>query len=210
MYTSDFNNKGLSRKVILQYIGLYVALTIAGASIAYKFWWFDPLQAQGLNRYTLPLFGAAGLAWIGIQFLTSMFAIQRFFRGNVTKFIGIIQLNYNLVEPLKGTAKYRQINLFIPLVSFPLLFVSIAIFVFSISAYERNEFRDYGVVTRVPITDVNYDIKKKEYAHIIYRHAGKTFEHDLPVQNHHLNDTVEIVFSSRNPDIVDYLTNTRE
>lgn len=195
----------MSRKVILQYIGLYFILTVAGLCLAYKFWWFDPLQAQGLTKYTLPLFGAVGLAWIGIQFLTSMFAIQRFFRGSVNHFIGILQLNHDLLEPLKGTVKYRKLNIFIPIVSFPLLFITIAIFVFSMSAYERNEIRHYGVVRRVPVTDVHYDIKKKEYAYVVYRHGDRTFKHDLPMQNHHLNDTVEIIFSSRNPDIVDYL-----
>lgn len=200
----------MSRKVILQYIGLYVALTVAGACLAYKFWWLDPLQSQGPNRDTLPLFGSAGLAWIGIEFLTSMFAIQLFFRGRVNHFVGLIQLNHGLLEPLKGTSKHREISVFIQVISILLLVGTIVAFVSAMSAYERNEIRHYGVVRRVPITDVHYDIKKKEYAYVVYRHGNRTFKHDLPMQNHHLNDTVEIIFSSRNPDIVDYVRNAKE
>lgn len=195
----------MTPKIIFLYLGIYLAFTIAGISLAIEFWWIDGYESSFFNREVMILLGAAGLCWIGILhfslLLTRLFYVKTEFEG----YIGLFGFTAGEQLAAKvGTRRAKMVRTVHAIISFALFIVTVALFVSSMSAYKNHQLENNSLSQIVVIEDIKYTIKGIPFARFSWKYQGKTHEAHLQSGSLKKGDTAVIVFSKKNPDIVDF------
>lgn len=196
-------------KIKFQYFLIYISLTAIAVVIAINVWWTDPLTMSSLNKDTLALIASAGISWLGIVFL-SIYIVRIILLKQEKDFISPLTLASEDFINRITVDRFKKFKLWLSGISFPLFFLTIAVFVYSMSLYKEQELKN-GITQSVLVKEIRYDKKKNAYAHFLYSYGSNNFESNLPLKHLKQGDTTEIVFSKTNPDIVDYrLTQSKE
>ncbi len=104
------------------------------------------------------------------------------------------EIGINKATKLKNTMSF---------IAFPTLFLTIAVFMFSMNIYENNQLKKYGIIETVIVKELHYDIKQNPYAYFEYQNRKHSI--NLSANSLKVNDTVKIIYSKRNPSIIKYL-----
>ena len=70
--------------------------------------------------------------------------------------------------------------------------------------YEENQLKEYGVVQKVRIKNIGRKGKGSEYAGFDYYLNDEVYSNDLVEKEFAIGDSVEIIFSSSKPDILQW------
>ncbi|PXY44935.1 hypothetical protein [Flavobacterium hydrophilum] len=199
----------MNLKTKAKYLFLYLVLTAIGVLLAFRYWWTDPLILSGLNKFTIVLLFSVGICWLGILFLSIMIIRLLIVKIDNHKFISPLDLTNNKYYASEiGLKKAKIFGNAIAFIGFPMLFLTIFLFRFLIGIYETHELATNGVIENIVIKKLNKDIKKNSYAFIEY---GKG-KHSVNIQSDYLrlNDTIKIIYSNRNPNIVKFFNEYKE
>lgn len=109
-----------------------------------------------------------------------------------------------LKKNLKKAIGYRKYDLFLLIVVFTTCILAASAFVISAnetSKQQGGELRKYGKVIRVEITDIYYR-KGRRTAKFSFEYNNDLITHSVSGQNLQIGDSIEIIFSPRNPNLV--------
>ena len=191
----------MNLKTKVKYLSIYLILNVIGIFLAIKYWWTDSLILSGLNKFTIILLFSVGICWMGILFFALFITRLLIVKIENPQFISPLDLiNNNYYTSEIGMNKAKKLKKSLIFIGFPMLFLTIFLFRFSIGIYENRELKINGVIESIVVKKINKDIKKNRYVFIEYE-DGKcsvNFRSDYLK----LNDTIKIIYSNRNPDIV--------
>ncbi|WP_281231282.1 hypothetical protein [Flavobacterium gelatinilyticum] len=191
----------MNLKTKVKYLSIYLILNVIGIFLAIKYWWTDSLILSSLNKFTIILLFSVGICWMGILFFALFITRLLIVKIENPQFISPLDLiNNNYYTSEIGMNKAKKLKKSLIFIGFPMLFLTIFLFRFSIGIYENRELKINGVIESIVVKKINKDIKKNRYVFIEYE-DGKcsvNFRSDYLK----LNDTIKIIYSNRNPDIV--------
>ncbi|WP_291141785.1 hypothetical protein [Flavobacterium sp. UBA7680] len=199
----------MNLKIKAKYLSLYLILNAIGILLAIRYWWTDPLILSGLNKYTIILLLSVGICWIGILFLSIMLIRLLIVKIDNYKFISPLDLTNNKYYASEiGVDKAKRFEKAITFIGFPMLFLTIFSFRFLIEIYENNELKTNGVIEKIVVKKLNKDIKNNSYVFIEYENK----KHSVNLRSDYLrlNDTITIIYSNRNPEIVKIFNEYKE
>lgn len=193
----------------LIYISIYLFLNILGILIALKYWWTDPLTLSFFGIEIAALLISVGLCWIGVLHLSILLSRLIFIKKDKYKFIGIwdvMQYEHHIHDKIdEQTKKTLFKSNFI--LGFSIIIVTILIFILSTNYYEKQQLENYGVIEKIKTEHVSYDIKQNKYFAITYNQKNNhTY---LSLDNYEIGDTIEIIYSTRNPNIIKYVKDNK-
>lgn len=151
----------------------------------------------------MALVGAAAIAWIAIIFLALYLVRKLVIKNDCERFIGPFKFLTEDNAKAVGVKTYIKAKNTLALISFPLFFITIAVFMGATSMYKKSELQR-GIVQTVTVREIQFDPKRNPYAGYNYNHNGKMYQTFLAEKNLRVGDSVKIVFSKNNPNIVDY------
>lgn len=192
----------MKNRAVLIYLSIYITLNISGGIIASNYWWTDGLNLSFQKKETLVLLLSAGIIWIGILYLT-IFLIRKFFIKALYGFIGPIDLvsnEYYKKELGEKTAQKFQQSM---MLSFPIFIVTLLLFVISMNFWKSYQLNNFGENEVVTVEEIKKDIKEFPYVYIRYN-SGKSTTLLRDYGNLKVGDKVHIVYSTQNPNIVQY------
>src|SRR6218665_241183 len=199
----------MNLKTKTKFLSIYLILNAIGVLLAIKYWWTDPLILSGLNKVIIILLFSIGICWIGILFFTIM--IIRLLIVNIDhhQFISPFDLisNEYYVSEI-GLKKAERFKRAISFIGFPILFLTIFLFRYSVKIYENNELTTNGVIENIVLKKINKDIKGNNYIFIEYGN-GK-YSVNFRSDYFRVNDTIKIIYSNQNPDIVKIFNEYKE
>ncbi len=196
----------MSKLQAIIYSIIYLVVIAIGLFIFFKAWW-----APG---YSIASFGglvAFFLVSFGCMFLS--ISLTRIIINSKIDF-GYYELNtvghFKIFQSKVGKKKAAWISgmviaLFILLAT--LLFVYFGRF---LKQYEVNQLRNFGQYQLVRITDIKRKGKGGPYAFFDYYFNGKKYSNDLLQKDFNIGDSVEIIFSTKNIDIIEWADEFRE
>lgn len=162
--------------------------------------WFGFIISK---KETLVLLLSAGIIWIGIIYLT-IFLIRKFIiKAALFDFIGPIDLvsneYYRKELGKKNAQKFQQSMI----LSFPIFIVTLMVFVISMNFWKSYQLNNFGKNELVTVEEIKKDIKGFPYVYIRYN-GGKSATHLRDYENLKVGDKVDIIYSTQNPNIVQY------
>ncbi|GEM_PF-2030614 len=101
----------------------------------------------------------------------------------------------------------KKLNFAIPFIAFPLMIASITVFILSMKAIASFHLSKYGKIEKTTILSTENSIKGIPYNHIEYANGYRT---NLPQRIYRINDTVMIIYSEKNPNVVTYFEDYKE
>lgn len=194
----------MNTKIIIAYLILYILLNSIGVCIAFHFWWTDSLTLSFLEKESLLLLLSVGVCWIGILYLSILIIRKFIVKIPNQKFIGPIDLVSNEMYQkeigIKNATKFKNSLTFI---AFPILIITIIIFITSMNSYEVYELSIYGKVEKIKVKEIKNDIKQNPYIYFEYNN----YENETNLWNEKklkVGDEVFVVYSIKNPKIINY------
>lgn len=195
----------MTSKITIQY--LLIAILLIGVSflLAYNFWWKLDLHS---GEFFL-LFFILGLCWLGILHLGILVSRKINFKNDNFGFIGL--LSFNKIESQEFFLKFRNILL---IFSFTILILIIFVFYKIVNFVEYTDLTYYGIEKSVRIEQVSY-YKGNKRAKINFEFNNVKISKNLFLKDtlKNVGDSETIVFSSRNPNIVElkseFIENTK-
>lgn len=192
----------MNYKIALKYISIYLSLNVTGISIASHFWWTDGLKLSYLHKETAFLLLSFGLCWIGVIYLSILISRKIKLKPDYFPFIGPIDierieiLSKNLDEEIR-----KKLKRILPIIAFPIMSLTITSFILIMNGIKESQLNNYGKVEIVVVDQIQNDIKGIPYA--IFKYNNDDFVL-LPKNDLSINDKIEIIYSNKNPKIVEY------
>ena len=180
----------------LKYSLLNALLILIGAFIFYKvFWKNDGSRLLGLIGFCFVSFGSILLS----------VSLTRIIINTKTDFDFTTLSNpkkYQILKEKIGVTKLRVINTMYASLTI-IIFASTAYEVFNyVNEYKINQLKNFGQLQKVRINDIHRTTKGGPYVSFEFYFNGKKFEDRLSRNNYNVGDSVKIIFSTNNPDIV--------
>ena len=196
-------------KYKLFYISIYLFLNIIGILIALNYWWTNSLTLSFFGIEIAALLISVGLCWIGVLHLSLLLSRLFFLKNDKYKFIGIwdvMQYEHHIHDKIDEQTKKTLFKSH-AFLGFSIMIGTILIFILSTDYYEKHQLKKYGVIENIKTEHISYDIKQNKYFAITYNHNNNhTY---LSLDNYNIGDTIEIIYSSKNPNIVKYIKDNR-
>lgn len=195
----------MAKKYKILYISIYLFLNIVGILIALNFWWTDSLTLSYFGKEIAGLLISVAFCWIGVLHLSLLLSRLIFLKNDNYKFIGIwnvMESEHHINDKIDEQTKKTlfKSNFFL---GFPIMIGTIIFFILSIDKYERHQLENYGVIEKIQTEQISYDIKQNKYFLVTYNQKNNhTY---LSLDNYKVSDTIEIIYSIKNPNIVKYL-----
>ncbi|HRP89081.1 MAG TPA: hypothetical protein PKX92_03485 [Edaphocola sp.] len=187
------------------YILIYSFLNIIGIYIALNFWWTDSLTFSYFGKEIAGLLISIALSWLGTLHLSILLSRIIFLKNDNYYFIGIWQIiesKHYITDKIDENTKKLLFNS-IFYIGFPIFIITILLFIFSVNEIENYQIDNYGIKEKIKTEKIAYDIKENKFFVINYNNMkNQTY---LPLENYNVGDTIEIIFSAKNPKIIKYL-----
>lgn len=182
-------------KITIQYLLISVLLIGVSFLLAYHFWWKLDLYS---GEFFL-LFLILGLCWFGILHIGILVSRKINFKNDNFGFIGL--LNLNKLTSQENFLKFRKT---LTIFSFTILILTIFIFYKIVNFVEYTDLTYYGIEKSVRIERVSY-YKGNKTAKINFEFNNEKISKMLFLKDtlKNIGDFETIIFSSRNPNIVE-------
>ena len=192
-------------KITIQYLLVAILLIVISFLIAYNFWWKIDLNS---SQFFIIVF-ATLICWLGIGFLSILISGIIIFK-NIEKIgfkspFSLVMNGYYYEKFGLETAKKLK-NTF-SLIAFPTLFILIFAFYKIVNFVEYTDLTYYGIEKSVKIEDISY-YKGNKRAKINFEFNNEKISKNLFLKDtlKNVGDFETIIFSSRNPNIVEIKT----
>ena len=192
-------------KITIQYLLVAILLIVISFLIAYNFWWKIDLNS---SQFFIIVF-ATLICWLGIGFLSILISGIIIFK-NIEKIgfkspFSLVMNGYYYEKFGLETAKKLK-NTF-SLIAFPTLFILIFAFYKIVNFVEYTDLTYYGIEKSVKIEDISY-YKGNKRAKINFKFNNEKISKNLFLKDtlKNVGDFETIIFSSRNPNIVELKT----
>ena len=192
-------------KITIQYLLVAILLIVISFLIAYNFWWKIDLNS---SQFFIIVF-ATLICWLGIGFLSILISGIIIFK-NIEK-IGFkspfsLSMNGYYYEKFELETAKKLKNTF-SLIAFPTLFILIFAFYKIVNFVEYTDLTYYGIEKSVKIEDISY-YKGNKRAKINFEFNNEKISKNLFLKDtlKNVGDFETIIFSSRNPNIVELKT----
>ena len=189
-------------KITIQYLLVAILLIVISFLIAYNFWWKIDLNS---SQFFIIVF-ATLICWLGIGFLSILISGIIIFK-NIEKIgfkspFSLVMNGYYYEKFGLETAKKLK-NTF-SLIAFPTLFILIFAFYKIVNFVEYTDLTYYGIEKSVRIEGVSY-YKGNKTAKITFEFNNEKISKMLFLKDtlKNIGDIETIIFSSRNPNIVE-------
>lgn len=192
----------MNYKITIQYLLVAILLIVISFLLAYNFWWKIDLNS---GQFFIIVF-ATMISWLGIGFLSILISGKIVFK-NIEKigFVNPFSLVMNGYYYQKfGIETAKKFKTTFSLIAFSTLFILIFSFYKIVNFIEYTDLIYYGIEKSVKIEQVSY-YKGSKRAHLNFE-----FNHEKISKFLFLKDTLKdvgdyetIIFSSRNPHIVE-------
>lgn len=194
----------MTSKTIITYLALYFLLNAIGFIIALNYWCTDNYTLSFLKKEVFFLGISVGFCWFGVLFLTIFIIRKWFVTIDNTGFISLLDTitDENLEQKI-GVKNAKKFNKTMPFIAFPILIVSIVIFIVSMNKYKTYELTNNASTEEVKVIAINRDIHRFEYIYFKYNNKQNTVH--LPNDKQlEIGDKTNIIYSKNNPKIIDY------
>ena len=195
----------MNYKITIQYSLVAILLIVISFLIAYNFWWKIDLNS---SQFFIIVF-ATLICWLGIGFLSILISGIIIFK-NIEKIgfkspFSLVMNGYYYEKFGLETAKKLK-NTF-SLIAFPTLFILIFAFYKIVNFVEYTDLTYYGIEKSVKIEDISY-YKGNKRAKINFEFNNEKISKNLFLKDtlKNVGDFETIIFSSRNPNIVELKT----
>ena len=195
----------MNYKITIQYLLVAILLIVISFLIAYNFWWKIDLNS---SQFFIIVF-ATLICWLGIGFLSILISGIIIFK-NIEKIgfkspFSLVMNGYYYEKFGLETAKKLK-NTF-SLIAFPTLFILIFAFYKIVNFVEYTDLTYYGIEKSVKIEDISY-YKGNKRAKINFEFNNEKISKNLFLKDtlKNVGDFETIIFSSRNPNIVELKT----
>ena len=192
-------------KITIQYLLVAILLIVISFLIAYNFWWKIDLNS---SQFFIIVF-ATLICWLGIGFLSILISGIIIFK-NIEKIgfkspFSLVMNGYYYEKFGLETAKKLK-NTF-SLIAFPTFFILIFAFYKIVNFVEYTDLTYYGIEKSVKIEQISY-YKGKKRAKINFEFNNEKISKNLFLKDtlKNVGDFETIIFSSRNPNIVEIKT----
>ncbi len=163
---------------------------------AYFFWWTEYYDEDSLKSGFI--FLSVGSSALVMDILISiMIFLPR--RANVDATIFFERDRFfSMISP----EKVKLFKIVAPVLGFLFVIIFIMLFFFLIDNYEHNQLKKYGERKSVTIVEVRKTRKYLPVALFEFDNQGRSCSKELLSEKYHKGDTVEIIFSTKKPEIV--------
>ena len=192
----------MNLKITIQYLLVAILLIVISFLLAYNFWWKIDLNS---GQFFIIVF-ATIICWLGIGFLSILISGIIVFK-NIEK-IGFISpfclvMNGYYYEKF-GLETAKKLKNTFSLIAFPTFFILIFAFYKIVNFVEYTDLTYYGVEKSVKIEDISY-YKGNKRAKINFEFNNEKISKNLFLKDtlKNIGDIETIIFSSRNPNIVE-------
>lgn len=186
----------MTKQKAIRYSIIYLALILAGFFIAFKVWW-TPSGARFL--------GPVAFFFVFGGFLLLSFSLTRILVSTELEFSFSTLSNRLLYQSFKkkvGPAKANKVTAIFIMLFFLLGGSAGYYFVMYINRYEESQLKEYGQYQKVRIKDIQNKGKGQQYASFDYYVNEIRYSNDLDQKDFEIGDSVEIIFSTHDPDII--------
>lgn len=187
----------------LKYFSIYIILNFIGFYLAFQNWWSKESASPAPMFFILFCFG---ICWLGIIFMGIMIS-QLMFLKHKNDFVSPFSLATTEDYLYNFGDNAKKIKKSIWIINFGMFFLSIFIFIFIMSFIKKYQLEKYGVIESARIVRISPDVKKNEYSSIEYNNGKSTsiiltriFDENQSINE---SDSIKIIYSSKNPDIVE-------
>ncbi len=194
----------MTSKTIITYLSLYFLLSAIGLLIALNYWWTDNYTLSFLKKEVFFLGISYGFCWFGILFLTIFIIRKWFITIDNTGFISLLDTitDENLEQKI-GVKNAKKFNKTLPFIAFPIMIISIVIFIMSMNKYKTYELTNNASKEEVKVIAIKMSKKRNEYIYFEYNNKQNTVH--LPNdQQLKIGDKTTVIYSNSNPKIIDY------
>lgn len=186
----------MTKKQALQRSLISTGVIAFGFLIAFKVWW-----TQSADRFM----GIVAFFMVGIGFIVLSGALTRLM---VAVDFGLSDLSdqkayYDLAKKV-GTAIAKKVFTVFMSLFFFLFVLAVSFFFVVIGNYEHHHLKHYGQYQKVRITDIRMKGKGSTYAFFDFYFDGKKYSNNLEQKDFIIGDSVEIVFSAKDPEIIEW------
>jgi hypothetical protein len=186
----------MNKRQAVKYSLIYMLTILFGAFIAFKVWW-----TNGETKYL----GVIAFFLVGFGSLFLSIAMTRIIIPTETDFSYSTlsdKKKYQILKDTIGSTKVKFIN-----ASYISLFLTIFAgtsygLVTSLNKYEKEQLETFGRLQKVRISDIQNKGKGSPYAFFDFYLDGKKYTNELSPKNYSIGDSVRIIFSTNNTDIV--------
>ncbi len=195
----------MNLKIRIKYIFYYLLFNISGCLIAIKYRTCDDLINSAENKYTLLGFLSIGISYIGISIISLMISRDLIIKPDNFPFFSPydFSINNNFLSSIIGVDNEKKFKKAYGVISSLLLVLTVTSYIILINKYEQQQLTEYGIIENVKVKEINYDIKHNPYAFFEYK--KKKYEINFLANSLKVNDSVKIIYSNKNPCIVEYL-----
>lgn len=194
----------MNTKTSLIYLILYVLLNSIGLSIALNFWWTDSLNLSFLKKESFLLLMSIGFCWIGILYMSILIIRKFIVKINTQNFIGPIDLISNeMYQEQIGIENATKFKNSLTFVAFPILIITIIVFITCMNSYEVYELSKNGIVEKIEVKEIRNDIKQNKYIYFEYNN-NKNKTNLRNEKKLKVGDEVSVIYSIKNPKIINY------
>lgn len=186
----------------LKYLFIYTSLNVIGLYIAFLNWWPGDFF----------LIFSFGLCWIGIFNLSIMLNLLLSDEVNKKKFVSFFSLvTIEDYEYVFGKDKGEESRTKIIFFSLVIMILTFFIFRFTMDTYEKNQLKKYGVIEKIKIFKKMIDLKGNETCLFLYNNQNRLSSLITKPSNKKIsaekNDSITVIYSSKNPKIIDLYSN---
>jgi len=183
------------RSVLLMLL-ISVGLFSLALLFAYLFWWTEYYDEDSLKSGFIFL-SVGGSALVLHILISLLIFLPR--RANVDATIFFERgLFFSMLSP----KKVKLFKIVTPVLSFPIAILLFMLFFFLINSYEYEHLKTYGERSKVLIQAVRKTKKELPFALVEFDSKGRSCSKELLSEKYHKGDTVEIIFSTKRPEIV--------
>ena len=192
-------------KIRIKYLYYYLLFNISGCLIAIKYRTSDDLIHSGINKYTLLGFLSIGISYIGISIISLMISRDLIIKPDNFPFFSPydFSINNNFLSSIIREDDEKKFKKTYGIISFLLLVLTVTSYIILTNKYEEKQLTEYGIIENVKVKELNYDIKHNPYA--LFEYQNKKYKVNFHANSLKVNDTVKIIYSKKNPNIVAYL-----
>jgi hypothetical protein len=169
-------------------------------------WLADNLELSFLKREILLLLLSTAICWIGILHL-SIFIVRKFIiKIDIPEFFGPIKLISNYFYKTHiGDERALKFKNLMSLISFSILFFTITSFIFGNSFYKNYQLKNYGKVEVVTVIEIHKDAQENPY--IFFKYNNGKSSTNIYNEGYNIGDKINIIYSVRNPKVVELQNN---
>lgn len=164
--------------------------------ILFKVWW-----TQSADKFM----GVGAFLVAGIGLIVLSATLTRLLVATDFGFSDIAdQQAFNEFAKKVGYQKARRVTTLVTCLFFGLAALSFYLFYKATQQWETYQLTRYGQYQKVEIKDVRKKGKGRPYAFFDYYLNGKRYSNDLSQKDFNIGDSVEIIFSTEDPEILEW------